>query len=113
MGNTICIKGTETGITSSSKLSFKELGFDFKNGDLYIGDKDGNPLIVAKSEAISKLTVKNGNLVIDGNIIATNISVDVATLGRIVVGEEYRGSEDPNNLSELETDDGTLYFKIV
>ena len=50
MSNTILIKGNETGITSQSKLLYKELGFDFKNGNLYIGDSNNKPLLISKGE---------------------------------------------------------------
>lgn len=50
MSNTILIKGNETGITDQSRLLYKELGFDFKNGNLYIGDSNNRPLLISKGE---------------------------------------------------------------
>ena len=38
---------------------------------------------------MSKLKVENGNLVLDGTVIATNISVDAATLTKIIVNEVF------------------------
>ena len=113
MSNTIQIKGSANGAPGNNALIYKELGFDFKNGDLYIGDVNGKPLLIAKSSTMSKLKVENGNLVLDGEVIATNISVDVATLGKIVVGSTYRGTEDPNEINNLDAVDGTLYFRII
>lgn len=112
MSNTILIKGGNKE-PNNNALIYKELGFDFLNGDLYIGDSNNKPLLIAKSGIISKLKVENGNLVLDGTVIATNISVDAATLTKIIVNEPYRGTADPNARTDLGTDDGTLYFRIV
>lgn len=112
MANTIQIKGGNSA-PSNNTLIYKELGFDFLNGDLYIGDTLGNPLLIAKSNIMSKLKVENGNLVLEGKVIAPNISIDTATLTKIIVNEPYRGTEDPNNRTDLGDDDGTLYFRIV
>ena len=112
MSNTILIKGGNKK-PDNNALVYKELGFDFLNGDLYIGDSNNKPLLIAKSGIMSKLKVENGNLTLDGTVIATNISVDVATLTKIVVNEPYRGTADPNTRTDLGADDGTLYFRIV
>lgn len=112
MANTIQIKGGNS-VPSNNSLIYRELGFDFLNGDLYIGDSNNKPLLIAKSGIMSKLKVENGNLVLDGTVIATNISVDTATLTKVIINEPYRGTEDPNDLTDLDTDDGTLYFRIV
>jgi hypothetical protein len=100
-------------VPSNNSLIYRELGFDFLNGDLYIGDSNNKPLLIAKSGIMSKLKVENGNLVLDGTVITTNISVDTATLAKVIINEPYRGTEDPNDLTDLDTDDGTLYFRIV
>ena len=112
MANTIQIKGGNSA-PSDNTLIYKELGFDFLNGDLYIGDAHGNPLLIAKSNIMSKLKVENGNLVLEGKVIASDISIDTATLTKIIVNEQYRGTEDPNNPTDLGNEDGTLYFRIV
>lgn len=112
MSNTIQIKGGNRA-PSNNALVYKELGFDFLNGDLYIGDANGKPLLIAKSSIMSKLKVENGNLVLEGKVIASDISIDTATLTKIIVNEPYRGTEDPNTRTDLGDDDGTLYFRIV
>ena len=112
MANTIQIKGGNSA-PSDNTLIYKELGFDFLNGDLYIGDAHGNPLLIAKSNIMSKLKVENGNLVLEGKVITSDISIDTATLTKIIVNEQYRGTEDPNNRTDLGNEDGTLYFRIV
>lgn len=113
MSNTIQIKGGTNGAPGKNALVYKELGFDFLNGDLYIGDANGNPLLIAKSNVMSKLKVENGNLVLEGKVIASNVSIDAATLTKIIVNEPYRGTQDPNNRTDLGNEDGTLYFRIV
>lgn len=112
MANIIQIKGGNSA-PSDDSLIYRELGFDFSNGDLYIGDPDNKPLLIAKSGIMSKLKVENNNLVLDGTVIATNISVDTATLTKVIINEPYRGTEDPNEITNLSADDGTLYFRIV
>lgn len=112
MANTIQIKGGNSA-PSDDSLIYRELGFDFLNGDLYIGDSNNKPLLIAKSGIMSKLKVENGNLVLDGTVIATNISVDIATLTKVIINEPYRGTADPNTRTDLDTDDGLLYFRIV
>lgn len=112
MANIIQIKGGNSA-PSDDSLIYRELGFDFSNGDLYIGDSDNKPLLIAKSGIMSKLKVENNNLVLDGTVIATNISVDTATLTKVIINEPYRGTEDPNEITNLSADDGTLYFRIV
>jgi hypothetical protein len=87
------------------------LGFDFNSGDLYIGDSDGNPLLIAKKSVMDKLSVDDsGNLVLAGTVIATNLTVKTtATLAKIVVGAKSRGTGDPSGTGA----DGQLYFKII
>ena len=108
MSNTIQIKSGNSAPSNKTLLE-KELGFDFGNGDLYIGKSDGTPLLVAKSSIMSKLKIQSGNLVLDGKVLATNIDVDSATFDKIIVNSTSRGTSDPSGTGE----DGQLYFKII
>ena len=99
MSNTIQIKGGNSA-PNKDILAYKELGFDFKNGDLYIGGADGTPLLIAKKSVMDKLSIDaSGNLVINETVIAN----------KIVAGTESRGTAEPSGSGV----DGQLYFKIL
>lgn len=120
MSSTIQIKGGN-GAPAKNVLAYKELGFDVSNGNLYIGNSDGNPLLMANSSVMSKLSVNSsGNLVLAGTVAATtlnpttltatNITANTAaTLAKIVVGSGSRGTADPSGTGT----EGQLYFKII
>lgn len=108
MSNTIQIKGGNSA-PGANVLVYKELGFDFANGDLYIGDSEGNPLLVAKAEVFSKIKVQNNKIMLDGIVIADNIEIDTATLNKIVVSETSYGDDEPTGSGLT----GQLFFRIV
>lgn len=120
MSNTIQIKGGNS-VPSKNVLAYKELGFNFKGGDLYIGDSNGNPLLIAKKGVMDKLSIDgSGNLVLAGTVIATNLTATnltttnitantAATLAKVIVGTGSRGTGDPSGTGA----DGQLYFKII
>lgn len=125
MSNTIQIKGGNS-VPSKNVLAYKELGFNFNGGDLYIGDSNGNPLLIAKKGVMDKLSIDgSGNLVLAGTVIATNLTATnlastnltatnitantAATLAKVIVGTGSRGTGDPSGTGA----DGQLYFKII
>lgn len=104
MSNTIQIKGGNS-VPSKDILAYKELGFDFLNGDLYIGDSDGKPLLIAKKNVMDKMVItEQGSLMLNGTTIITDLHID-----KIIVGTESRGTSEPSGAGI----DGQLYFRIL
>ena len=108
MSNTIQIKGGNRA-PDANMLAYRELGFDFANGDLYIGDSKGNPLLVAKASILSKLSIQNNNLMLNGTTIVDNIEIDTATLKKIIVSNSSYGENEPTESGLT----GQLFFRIV
>ena len=108
MSNTIQIK-SGNGAPGANALTYKELGFDFANRDLYIGDLEGNPLLIAKADIFPKMKIQDGKLMLEGITIADDIEIDTATLNKIIISSSSYGINEPTESGLT----GQLFFRIV